>query len=290
MSALIAPPAAGDACPPPLMWQDVRREFLSQSASQTMESTAGPVAVRSWGAGPPLYLLPAFASPAELYGLLIWLLRDEFHCVTVEPAEGNRPLSMADYADLVFAVADQRGDQKFTLFGANFGAAWALAAAERRPERIARLILLGGFAYRRLSLFEKGLAWYCRRSRRKLASLPGRALLQTENHRRWFPPFDATRWQYYLDASGAMPLRELARRAQAIRQFDLRTRLAEISVPTLLVRTEGDGRLSTACQEELQRGLPQATTEFLHTTGQLAYLTHPHRMAKLMRAFVGCGL
>jgi hypothetical protein len=36
----------------------------------------------------------------------------------------------------------------------------------------------------------------------------------------------------------------------------------------------------------LASGLPCARTEFLHTTGHLPYLTHPHRIAKLTREFL----
>jgi hypothetical protein len=72
------PPAA---CPPPLLWQDVRREYLAQST----ERVIGSVSVRILGAGPPLYFLPGFSAPAELYCLMIWLLRDDFRCVTIEP-------------------------------------------------------------------------------------------------------------------------------------------------------------------------------------------------------------
>lgn len=287
---MTTPDSATEGCPPPLMWQEVRREFLAQSESLMIDSVAGPMAVRVWGSGPPIYLLPGFTSPAELYCLLVWLLRDDFRCVTIEPLATLRSsivpsAPFANDVDMVRGVADELGDAEFSILGANFGAAWGLAAAQAMPSRVTRLMLMQGFAHRRLSFLERRLAGWCRHSRRHLANLPWRETIQTQNHRRWFPPFDLTRWQYYLDATGAMPLRELARRADAVARFDVRSQLSEIAVRTLLVRTEGEGQVSAACQAELERSLPNVQAEWLHNSGQLSYLTHPHRLAKLMCAF-----
>lgn len=285
-------PAAPEACPPPLLWQDVRREYLARSTSTTVDSAAGPVAVRTWGAGPVLYCLPGFTSPAELYGLMIWLLRDEFQCVTIEPAEISKSpgrsasqTPMQQYVEMLRAVIQAQGVTKYSILGANFGAAWGLAMARAEPGSISRLILLHGFAHRRLSWSEWALKTACSFSRRTLSQFPGRETFQVQNHRRWFPPFDETRFQYFLDASGEIPLREVARRAHAVMLFDLRNSLSQILVPTLLVRTEGEGRVATTLQDELSRGLPNVRQEWLHNTGQLPYLTHPHRLAKLIRIF-----
>lgn len=284
----LEPPAT--TCPPPLMWQDIRRDFQSQSTPHTIECAAGTAGVRSWGSGPALYFLPGFTAPSELFGLMIWLLRDEFRCVTVEPLAvraTHTPAPFGAETDLLLAAADQLGDDGFLVFGANYGAAWGLAAAARCPERITRLLVLQGFLHRRISIWERGLAAWCGWSRRTLGQFPRREFLQAQNHRRWFPPFDATRWQYFLDASGALPLRELSRRAREIARLDLRPVARQIVTPTLVIHTEGDGAIAEACQQELARQLPAVNSEWLHNTGHLAYLTHPHRLAKLVRTFCG---
>jgi pimeloyl-ACP methyl ester carboxylesterase len=69
--------------------------------------------------------------------------------------------------------------------------------------------------------------------------------------------------------------------------FDARHWLAEIRQPILLIRSEHEGRIAAECNETLQGGLPNSTTEILHSTGPLAHLTHPHRVVKLVKAFVG---
>src|SRR5579871_2541399 len=100
---------AGEACPPPLVWQEVLAAYYSES--QPWEVAAGPRRLqgRTWGTGPSLYLLNGFAATAELYALMIWLLRDTFRCVvfdTIRTGARGRPSTMSDYAADVIAVAD----------------------------------------------------------------------------------------------------------------------------------------------------------------------------------------
>lgn len=279
-----SPEVTPEACPPPLMWQDVRQEYLAQSERREIASRYGTIAVQIQGTGPALYFLPGFSTPAELYCLLVWLLRDEFCCVVVEHGSSGAK-SMSDQADLLADAAHGLGDEVFSIFGANFGAAWGLATAQRYPERVSRLMLQQGFLRRRLSTFERLLGWMCGRSRRTLAELPYREAVQTQNQRRWFPPFDETRWNYFLETSGVLSLKELSGRAAAISRFNLIPQAAEIRTPTLVIHTEGDGAVAEACNLEMERLLPHVKSEWLHNTGQLAYLTHPHRLAKLMRTF-----
>jgi pimeloyl-ACP methyl ester carboxylesterase len=89
--------------------------------------------------------------------------------------------------------------------------------------------------------------------------------------------------------AGRTRIRDAAQRAALVGAFDFRRRLPEIDQPVLLIRSENEGLVSAACNAELERGLANATTEMLHSTGPLAHLAHPHRLAKLVRTFLGDG-
>ena len=78
----------------------------------------------------------------------------------------------------------------------------------------------------------------------------------------------------------------LARLADMVRDADLRPMLSEISQPVLLVGTEGDGRILENCGQELAEGLAGSRREHLNGTGQFPFLTHPHRLAKVIRSFL----
>jgi pimeloyl-ACP methyl ester carboxylesterase len=119
-----------------------------------------------------------------------------------------------------------------------------------------------------------------------LRHLPLRGFIQRQSHRRWFPPFDRTRWQFLVDNTGDVPLAALSQRSALIRDCDLRPSLNEIQQPVLLVSTEGDGRILEDCGGVLAAGLANSKVESLNDTGQYAFLTHPHRLAKVIDAFL----
>jgi len=281
---------AGEPCPAPLVWQEIRERYVHDSTQWEIVSGDHRIQGRTWGEGPPLYFVNHFAGTAELFSLTLWLLKDDFRCVVFD-SQFKGPNAVCrtkpridDFASDLFAVAEDQGDLKFSVYGAGFGAAVALQAALARPELIDRLVLQHGFAKRRLSFFERILASLCLRSSQTLNELPQRRRFQAVNHQPWFPPFDSSRFEFLVESTGKLPLKELARRALAVHAFDIQTKLPEIVVPVLLLRTEGEGRIAAESQEILSENLKNCRTEWMHSAGQHPCLTHPHRVAKLIKS------
>lgn len=288
----ISPPDTAEACPPPLEWQQVLREFHAQAEVWYLDRPGYRLTGRLLGTGRPLYLLGGFGGAHELFALLVWVLRDRFRCVLWDwPGVGPatrvpRHLTLADLAADVAAVAATIGDGPVDLYAPTFGSLVALQTAIDHPGNVRRMILQGGFAHRRLSSPERLLARLCRFFPLALRHLPGSRGIRLHNHRRWFPPFDETRWQFFEDYSGRVPLKTLAGQAALVRNADLRPRLAQIRQPVLLIETEGDGIAAQPGLAELSAGLPHSQKELLLLSGQHPYLTHPHRVAKLVRDFL----
>jgi pimeloyl-ACP methyl ester carboxylesterase len=283
---IAATPETG--CPPPLAWSDVLADFHKQADAWYLDRPKYRLSGRTLGAGPPLYLLNGFSGTHELHSLFVWLLRDRYRCVLFDYSVpvGGKPLTLDDMADDLVAIADTCGDRKFSVFASSFGGLVALTAMGRHPHRIDRAIVHAGFAHRSLSWFERLLIDVCRRIPLRLRHFPGRGAVQRQNHRRWFPPFDGTRWQFFSDNTGSVPLAELACRAAIVRDCDLRSLLPAIEQPVLLLRSEGYGQLLDACHQELADRLSQATVESMNDTGQIPFLTHPHRLAKVVQAYL----
>ena len=282
-------PSVGEPCPTSLVWQEVLAAYRSGSTAWELTNRSHRLVGRAWGQGRPLYLLNGFAATAEMSALAMWLLREEFRCVVFDTFEDSasrtsRP-TMSDFASDVLAVADLHGDSTLNVFGASFGAAVALQTALEAPSRIVGLVLQHGFAQRRLSMSERMLAAWCCRSRRTLSQFPWRRRIQELNHRRWFPPFDGTRFEFLVESTGSIPQADLARKAFAVNSFDIASRLGEIMCPVLLLRTEGEGGLEARSHVQLEQGLKGSRTEWLHSSGLHPSLTHPHRLAKLLKSF-----
>ncbi len=287
----LVPPASEGGCPPPLEWQEILREFHAQADNWYLDRGDYRLAGRTMGSGPPLYLLNSFTGTHELYALLVWLLRDQYRCVMFDDclAGARGRVTLDHLANDLLAVADTAGDRRFDVFAPSFGGLVAMTAMRSHSDRIGRALIQGGFAHRTLTRFERVLIRVCSRHPGRLRHLPLRGIIQQQNHRRWFPPFDKTRWRFLFDNTGAVPIAELARRAAIVRDSDLRPIVQEIRQPVRLVRTEGNGSILDRCCDELSAGLPNATEEFIDNTGQFPWLTHPHRLAKVIREFLEGG-
>jgi len=281
--------SAGESCPPPLAWPEVVAAYRSQSTPWELSNGSRHLVGRTWGNGLPLYFLNGFAATAEMSSLTLWLLKDQFRCIVFDThddraARTARP-RMSDFTSDLFAAADLHEDRTLRVFGPSFGAAVALAAAREIPERFAGIVLQHGFSQRRLSVAERMLSELCGLTHFPLSSFPGRRRIQELNHRRWFPPFDTTRFEFLIESTGSLRLADLAGKAMALAAFDLTEQLHEVTCPILLLRTEGESRVETQCQLQLERGLKQSRTEWMHSAGQHPCLTHPHRLAKVLKSF-----
>ncbi|MEX0717675.1 MAG: alpha/beta hydrolase [Planctomycetaceae bacterium] len=280
-----------EPCPTPLDWREVLAEFRAAGDPWEIDFDGSAISGRTIGAGPPLYFLNGLVGSHETYALLAWLLREEFRCVLFDhpaPRNGSRTRdAMIEHVRALSAIADAHGDVRFDVFASGFGGLVALAAMAKEGNRVRRAAIHAGFAHRRLTLAERTLIRLGRWCPGRLRHVPMLRTILRANHLPWFPPFDQSRYDFLESDALATPIRDAAARADALRSCDLRPRLAEIDVPVLLIRTEGEGAAATAAQQELESGLKHARSEWLHTTGPAAFLTHPHRVAKLIREFAG---
>ncbi|MGE3316233.1 MAG: alpha/beta fold hydrolase [Planctomycetaceae bacterium] len=283
------PPASG--CPSPVPWRQVIDAFHTEARHWKLDRGRYELEGSTWGEGPPLYFLHGLTAKRELFSLLVWLLRDTFRCVMIDlpGSRRGRPtrgwLSAGDIASDLFAAADFHGDERFQLFASSFSSIVALEALSAGPNRIERAVLQGGFAHLNLSLTERILIRLGLLMPGHLNILIFRRTIQAYSHKRWFPPFDHGRWDLYVKSSGEVPMASIARRAAIIRDYDGRPKLPQIRQPVMLIRSEGEGIVSSTAHEELASGLPNARTEWLHSSGHLPFLTHPHRLANLVRPF-----
>ncbi len=276
--------ALREGCPPPLQWPQVLATFRDEAETWESETAAGLIRGRVWGQGPPLVMLNGLAGSHELFALAAFLLKPQFRCVLLDyPTDGRT--TWPKLADSVTDVAgDFLGDGGY-LFGTSIGSALALEVALKCPMKVRGLVLHAAFAHLRLTWFERCGASLFGLIPGRIEGVSGWQSLQERCHRLWFPPIDPTRWSFYLADAGLTRITDVARRFGLLNRCDLRPRLKSLQCPTLLIHTEGEGATQQRCRDELAALLPHACTEFLHTTGLLTFLTHPHRLAKLIREF-----
>lgn len=278
---------AAEPCPPPLEWRGVLDQFRAECREVACGTGRRAVSAAMFGAGQPLYFLGRAAGDRELFSLLAWLLRDEFCCVFVEyPAVGWPPGGLEPFGAAVLLVADRLQHDRFALFAAGFGSGVALQLSLSAGERLTAQILVGGQAHLRLSGFEWGLLYWGSLAPGTIGHLPGWRALQRRNDRIWFPPFDRSRFDFLQQNLARSRTAQTARRVLLAARRDFRPQLRDVNVRTLLIGTEGEGAMVRASQEELRSNLARVEVEWMHSSGRFPYLTHPHRVAKLIRAFL----
>ena len=302
VSSAVAATNEREPCPSPLNQQQVVAAFRRESRAWELNHNGITLRGRTWGTGPPLYLLNGLGGTHELYAMLVWLLRDRFCCIVYDypqrlcthlgqprVAGSRKKLTAEHLVDDLCAVADLHSHDRFCVWATSFGCVVALTALWRQPDLIERAVLQGGFAHRSLSLAERILIRLGRHLPGQFRRFPFREAIQQQNHRLWFPPFDYSRWKFFLENTGDVTIADLADRAAIVRDFDGRVWLREIERPVLLVHGEGDGTVAERCHHELKTNLRNSRAEWLHNCGYLPYLTHPHRLVKVVRSFLTDG-
>lgn len=180
-----------------------------------------------------------------------------------------------EYADFVAAQVADLSD--FVLVGDSFGAVISLALAVRRPAGLRALILSGGFAANPLPRW-KALA----------AGASGH--LSEGLYRQLTLRFHAHELVSRFDRTAEVPHRpsdyrrlfventpaaSYSARVTSVVSFDVRDRLAGVTVPTLLITPADDRLVGDAAARELCAGLPDAREVVLADTGHMFRFTHP---------------
>ena len=281
----------GEGCPTPLDWREVLTAFRTERDEFVLNTSWGDVQLWEFGDGPPLVFLGGASGDADLFALTVWLLREERRCLLVTLPDLPKEIRSSEWlpgaAELVEHVVAARHRGEYPIFATGTGSSLALQAALNSPERVSHLILQGCRPDFRLTIRERLLFAVGRRWDVPLARVPTCLAVLESNHRRWFPPFDSSRWEFLLENLSSTPTWRFSQRMTAVGNADLSDRLSEIDCPALIVRSEGEGEQATRSQEALANQLPNARVEWMHSTGQFPHVTHPHRLVKLIREFLG---
>ncbi|MFC4507279.1 MULTISPECIES: 3-oxoadipate enol-lactonase [Streptomyces] len=196
------------------------------------------------------------------------------------PGHGGSPASLigpgatiGDLADLVLALADSLGVERFAYAGVSLGGAVGLHLALHHPERVSCLAVICSSAH-----FNGSKPW---EERAALVRREGLAKLAETADARWFTPgFTVPR--LVADHRDADP-EAYAACCDALGAFDLRDRLTEITVPTLLIAGRQDPATPPAHLREIADAVPDAALVELPHASHLAPAERPEAVLTALR-------
>ncbi|MFI1835981.1 bifunctional 3-oxoadipate enol-lactonase/4-carboxymuconolactone decarboxylase PcaDC [Streptomyces olivaceoviridis] len=181
--------------------------------------------------------------------------------------------SVGDLAALVLELADTLGIDRFAYAGVSLGGAVGLHLAVHHPERLSSLAVLCSSAH-----FGGEAPWRERAERVRREGLAG---LADTAEARWFTP-GFTVPGLVRDHREADP-EAYAACCDALAAFDLRDRLGEITVPTLLVAGRQDPATPPAHLREIADAVPAATLVELPGASHLAPAQCPRAVLSALR-------
>ncbi|NHI05427.1 3-oxoadipate enol-lactone hydrolase [Streptomyces sp. KO7888] len=231
---------------------------------------------------PPLLLGPSLGTSNALWDAVAPELSTAHRVIRWDlPGHGGSPADLigpgatvADLAELVLALADSLGVERFAYAGVSLGGAVGLHLALHRPERVSSLAVVCSSAH-----FNGAKPWQERAARVREEGL---ARLAESADARWFTPgFTVPR--LVRDHRDADP-DAYAACCDALAAFDLRARVGEIAAPTLLIAGREDPATPPAHLRELADAVPGATLTEIPGASHLAPAERPEAVLTALRA------
>lgn len=259
------------------------------------EPPASPAPVElhspSSGAGPALLFLHGLGGDHTVWNGLREQLGNDVRALTPDlrghgrsPLPDGSKLSFAEHeADLV-ALLDREGIGRAHLIGLSAGAMVALRLAFDHPERVERLVLVGGCAH--LDAHSRAV-WESWAETLRSEGFDAYVLRLLKDL--FYPDWIEAHLEYADALRESLRGRDLqgaAQWARAMGGFDLRGRLSRLRSPTLVVHGMDDRVVDPSHARLLRQAIPGAELKLYARTGHLVPVERAAELAPLLREWV----
>ncbi|MEU9355344.1 3-oxoadipate enol-lactonase [Streptomyces griseoloalbus] len=233
-------------------------------------------------AAPPLLLGPSLGTSYGLWDKVAPELSSAHRVVRWDlPGHGGSAAELigpgatvGDIAGLVLALADALGIERFAYAGVSLGGAVGLQLAVHHPQRVSSLAVICSSAH-----FNGAKPW---EERAALVRREGLSGLAESADARWFTP-GFTVPELVRDHRAADP-EAYAACCDALAAFDVRERLGEIRVPTLLVAGREDPATPPEHLRQIADAVPGAALVEIPGASHLAPAQCPEAVLTALRA------
>jgi len=246
------------------------------------------IACASAGTGAPLVKAPTWLSHVGMDGdSPVWrhwweaLARDHFFLRFDQRGSGLSDrvvpeLSFASWVSDLENVVDAFGLERFVLFGMSQGGPLAVEYAARHPERVSRLVIVGGYTRgwaRRGHATDEHLALLTLIERGWATDNPAFRQVFTSQ---FMPDATADQMRWFNDLERVSTSAENAVLFQkAVGDIDVTESAKRLRVPTLIFHSQDDARVPAEQGRELAALIPTARLVFLPSNNHILLETEP---------------
>lgn len=188
------------------------------------------------------------------------------------------PYSIAALAGDMLALLDRLGVDRFSYAGVSLAGALGTWLSRQHGDRLVGVVTIASAAW-----FGKPDSWLARASR---VRAEGTQWLVESRFGTWFTHEFAARQPstvaWLLDMLRTTPAEGYASCCEAIAAFDLRDRLGDISVPTLVIAGEEDPATTVAMCRELAEGIPGASLVVIPEASHFVNVERPDAVTHLL--------
>jgi 3-oxoadipate enol-lactonase / 4-carboxymuconolactone decarboxylase len=186
------------------------------------------------------------------------------------------PYAIDDLADDALALLDRLGVERATFVGLSIGGAVAITAALRAPERIERLVLCSTAAY-----FGPPEQWIERAATVRAKGVEAVAPAALE---RWLTPAAPAQIRERLETMLLGTPREgYAACAEALAGYDVRGRLAALTMPVLAIAGADDPTTPPGTMQQIVDEVPRGRLQVIERARHIANIERPKEFNRLLR-------
>jgi pimeloyl-ACP methyl ester carboxylesterase len=251
---------------------------------------------RDIGGGQPIVFIPGFTSTLETWNYQVRDLAHEYRCVCIDPrghGGSDAPLSDYSFDELCQDLAEfieKVGLDDVTLVGHSAGGALALIYVldHDSARRVNRLVLAAPAGPSFVATETEPWGMDAATGHQVLDHLRVASPEVQEDFSRIFyhrDDVDATR-RWLLGKWNEAPIWVAERFFQALLDLDLRSRLSDVSVPTLLCWGHHDQIRDPRWADYIQSRIPTCRLDWFDDSGHGLMIDESERLSNSIRAFI----
>ncbi|MBJ8343324.1 alpha/beta fold hydrolase [Antrihabitans sp. YC2-6] len=241
------------------------------------------------GSGAPIVFSHGFLMDHDMFDAQVEALHDRYRCITWdERGHGQtvttpEPFTYWDSAADVLGLLDHLGIERAVLAGMSQGGYLSMRAALTAPERVRGLVLIdtqpGTEDPAKIPAYDQLIAmWEADGVSDQLADIVAGIIIG--------PGYDRTSdWQDKWRARDTATVRQIYT-TLTTREDDIRSRLGELTMPTLVIHGSADMAIELDRANEYITALPNAELAVVEGGGHASNMTHPDKANPLIERFL----